>query len=846
MTLKRRARKPDVEGPEARLGELARRAQAAMVWERLWPSLAAAGSVALLFLAFSWAGFWLYLPAAARIAALALFALAFLAALATLVRFRLPTRAEALRRLDRDAPAAHAPATAFEDALANGGADDDTRALWALHRARVAAEIETLKSSPPSPGLAWRDPRAFRFAALLLAAAAFLSAGGQRGARLAAAFDFRGVATAEAGERVDAWIDPPGYTGRPPILLKVMGQSAPETISAPEDSQIVLRAASADYDGVATGALTSVPAAAKPQALVEKRFKVAGDGVFRVTRGGAKFAEFTIRSQPAGQPTIELVDPPKANASGSLALHYRIADAYGVASAEATFESPEAGKHRLVEPPRFSLSLPNAPGGLGEARTTGDLSEHPWAGADVTMRLNAVDVAGRTGASQPVILKLPQRVFVNPLARALVEIRRKLILDPDQERARALKILAALRLAPDQFHTTASVYLGLGVASDRLERAANDPALLEVAELLWSMALQIENGDASQTLKDLRAVQQKLRDALKNGASEAEIRELTKQLRELADRYMREMAETAKPGEQGDEQADAKDLDEMMNELEQSARNGARDQAEAMLDELQDMLENMRGAQSAEESQAEKQLRKQMGELDKLMRDQQALRDKTFRRDQRERERRAQPDGEPQSGDDAQQDGDQQSLDQQQQALSERLEELKRQMKSLGMKGEQGLDEAQGDMKDAERNLKGPGQGQGPQGQQQGDGQGDGLAQGPPGRGRTPLGDAVDAQGRALEALRKGAEGLQKQMQANGQGKGGYRATSRGPGQRKQGRDPLGRGAGDRGTSEGLLNEGPEAAARARQVQQELRRRLADPNRAAEERDYFERLLKSE
>jgi hypothetical protein len=107
------------------------------------------------------------------------------------------------------------------------------------------------------------------------------------------------------------------------------------------------------------------------------------------------------------------------------------------------------------------------------------------------------------------------------------------------------------------------------------------------------------------------------------------------------------------------------------------------------------------------------------------------------------------------------------------------------------------------------------------------------------------MGDAVEAQGRALEALRKGAQGMQKQMQAAGKGKGGgYRAMRKGQG---QGRDPLGRDKdGERGASEGQLHEGPEAAARARQVQQELRRRLADPNRPTDERGYIERLLKSE
>jgi uncharacterized protein (TIGR02302 family) len=824
------------DGPAARLEALAWRARAALTWEKLWPPLSTAAAVALLFLAVSWAGLWLQAPRYIRIAGLVLFAAGLLAALFPLVFWRAPSRAAALRRLDRDSPVAHAPATAFEDDLANGSDDSETRALWSLHRARVAAEIDRLEVAAPSPGMAWRDPRALRYAALLLAVAAFLSAGAQRGARLASAFDFGTGAGAEAGDRVDAWIDPPAYTGRPPILMKIAGQSAPETIVAPEDSEIVLRAASTDYDGTATGAIKASPAPTKPQSIVERRFKVQGDGEFRVTRGGSRLATFVIRALAAGKPTIELIDPPKANASGSLALHYKIGDAYGVASAEAQFESPEAGKHRLVEPPRFGLSLPNAAGGMGEARTTGDLAEHPWAGAAVTMRLSATDVAGRVGESAPVQLTLPQRVFVNPLARALVEIRRKLILDPDTTRKRALIQLAALQLAPDQYATTPSVYLGLGAARARLERAPNDAALLEVAELLWAMALQIEDGDASQTLKDLRAMEQKLRDALKNGASEAEIRELTKQLRELAERYMREMAENAQPDDEADQQADAKDLDDMMNQLEENARNGSKESAQAMLDELQDMFENMRGARSAQQSEAAKQLRKQMGELDKLMRDQQSLRDKTFRRDQRQRG--AHSDNQPQAGQEGDdQSADQQSLDGEQQALRERLKELERQLKSLGMKGEQGLDDAEGAMKDAEGDLKGEGQGEG-----QGDGQQPGVGQGR--GGRTPLGDAVEAQGRALEALRKGAQGMQQQMQANGDGPGGYRARMRTPGQRNGGRDPLGRGqAGERGASEGLLHESPEGAARARQVQQELRRRLADPNRATEEKDYLERLL---
>jgi hypothetical protein len=99
--------------------------------------------------------------------------------------------------------------------------------------------------------------------------------------------------------------------------------------------------------------------------------------------------------------------------------------------------------------------------------------------------------------------------------------------------------------------------------------------------------------------------------------------------------------------------------------------------------------------------------------------------------------------------------------------------------------------------------------------------------------------------------LREGAQGLQKQLrgegseQGEGDGEGDVDATER-PGEAgRDGRDPLGRDHnGIKGAADGRLNGGADAAARAHRVLEELRRRLADPNRADEERDYLERLLK--
>jgi uncharacterized protein (TIGR02302 family) len=819
------------------LDALARRAEAALVFERIWPPLAWAGALVALFLAASWFGLWFAAPRLGRIAGVALFAALLLAALAPLARLQRPTREETLARLDRDARMPHRPAASLADRLAMPGDGATTNALWILHRRRLARQVAGIAPAFPSPRMAWRDPRALRFCALLLALGAAIVAGPERYGRVAAAFDWRGGSAAAAAARLDAWIDPPAYTGAPPMLLDVSPRiGAAEKIVAPEGSILVVRAEANAIETRIEGALTplaSDKAAAAENAPIERRWTVRGDGAFTLARNGSPFAAFAIAAIAAGKPTITLIDPPRPNLSGSLTLHYALADRYGVASAEAEFSKPGGAgasppPRALIEAPKLPLQLPNTASGVGEALTTSDLSEHPWAGAEVVMTLKATGLSGASGASAPIALRLPQRDFHNPLARALVEQRRGLILDPDHDRPHLAKAIAALLIAPDVFETPAGVYLGLRAVQSRLASARGDPELVEVADLLWAMAIQIEDGDASQAQRDLRAAEEKLREALQRGAGDEEIRALTQELREAAERYMRDLAEQDPGAEQDAAPMEEKDLESLLDRFEDTARNGAREDAEAMLDRLQNMFENMRSAREAEANPAMREMRKQLSELEKMLRDQKALRDDTFRRDQRERLRRDA--GKDNAAPEANEDDSkgEPTLEQRQRALRERLAEMRRRLERLGMKGEKGLDDAQGAMGEAEGDLKGDGEGR--------DGASGEL-------GRTGKGRAVEAQGRALQALREGAQGLQRQMQGDGQG--GFMATGRRPGDLQQGRDPLGRERGDgRGAIEGALNGGADIAERARRVLQELRRRLADPNRPSDERDYLERLLK--
>ncbi len=189
----------------------------------MWPPVVVAIGVMILFLGVSWLGAWLFAPRALRIAGVALFGLGVLAALAPLLRLRWPGARDVAARLDRDSGAAHRPATSLADTLAN--ADDPmARALWAAHQARLARSVEALRVAPPAPRMAERDPYALRFAVAMMAFAAAVAAGPELYGRLAAAFDWRGgdATLAAAESRIDAWIDPPAYASRPPVVIDVV------------------------------------------------------------------------------------------------------------------------------------------------------------------------------------------------------------------------------------------------------------------------------------------------------------------------------------------------------------------------------------------------------------------------------------------------------------------------------------------------------------------------------------------------------------------------------------------------------------------------------------------------
>jgi len=614
------ARRPTAEAATRHLEGALGRAKWVLLWERVWPPLAGVLTVTGLFLAVSWLGLWLWLPPMGRAVGIFVFFVLlfppFIVAL-VLALFRVPSRHDRLRRLDTVSGLAHRPATAIADEMATPESDTWSKVLWRAHVEQALAKVRNLRAGLPSPRLMLRDPLALRALVLILAVATFVAAGGERTRRIAALFDWQGVVL-PPNFRLDAWVSPPSYTAKPPVILPGVrpGDQPPveaAAVSVPVGSVLIIRASGqAQLDVAVKGGLAEVAGDQRPQAPAgteERRYTITDRGSATLRGIGNDDIVWAFNAIPDQPPKISLAKDPEPQTRGSLALSYRLEDDYGVAEAHATFalKDPVAGARPLFGPPDFVLALPQARTRNGVGQTTKDMAENPWAGAKVDMTLLAKDDAGNEGRSEPFELTLPERIFVNPLARALIEQRRDLALDAET-RDRVLIALDALTIAPEKFVPEVPVYLALRSLFWNLASAKSDDDLRGVVKRMWDTAVQIEDGNLSDAEAALRQAQERLRNALERGASDEEIKRLMDELRAALDKYLQALAEQMRKNPQMARPLDPnmsrmlsqRDLQSMIDKLEQANRT-ARELAKIL--EKQQQLRERTSREESGESQ---------------------------------------------------------------------------------------------------------------------------------------------------------------------------------------------------------------------------------------------------
>lgn len=213
-----------------------------------------------------------------------------------------------------------------------------------------------------------------------------------------------------------------------------------------------------------------------------------------------------------------------------------------------------------------------------------DVSRHPWAGRPVQLELVVRDGAGREGRAGPVPLTLPERRFFDPMAAALIEMRRDLL----WSRANVPRVAQILRAL---IWTTGAE--DPPIPQDALTLVQQAIAGLErgdgvepLAQKLWDAALLVENGGLAEALNTVRRAQERLAWAIGKGVPADEIDRLMADLSRAArDAVRKQSAAPLAP-----ENRTAAPLDDMVAAIDQHIRNGRMVEAAAALEALNKML----------------------------------------------------------------------------------------------------------------------------------------------------------------------------------------------------------------------------------------------------------------
>ncbi|MEE9381751.1 MAG: DUF4175 family protein, partial [Hyphomonadaceae bacterium] len=798
-------------------------------------------------------------------------------------RFERPGEKEAIAVLDQQSDLR--PVSSLKDRPADPA--PQAQKLWMAHAERLKAAARKL--SPPSLTAAWKtlDPYLLRAVLPVAIVSLAILAGADAPGRISRAVlpDY-GALMGAGNMKVEAWITPPAYSGRAPIFLK----TDMNALQVPEGSEVTLRVQSRSAprlimrteDGRTRQKFTRTPDGA-----YEIKTVLTADTALSVRWWGER-AAWQLNTSPDEPPSARFAAVPTLTANDKTEFTWAVSDDYGVTRLELDITLTEPNPADPFAHSRAPVIMPGLSPKEASETVQIDLTRHRWAGLQVEVRLVATDGAGQEGYSEPHVFVLPDKLFLQPMARAAQEIRVTVLREPrnyaeekkndqfgqagalntapmnrletaPEDVRRAALMLDALTYEAPIYFNDLTQYLALRTARGILEAAPDKTEADTVDPVLWAVALKAEYGSAADARRALMAAKRALEKALREGATEDEIRRLTQAFKDAANNYVAaKLAEAMLRGlpEGGGDTADGEmagggdglggsDLRDMLNALEDLTETGASDQARQLLSDITNMLENLEfqqgngsgdgfampgqegeGEDEDDTPEGEQDLSEAIQRLSDLLREQRELNDDTL-----EAERRGQG-MEPRAGEDSSgnsldgedgEPGDMPSQAERLQGLAERQSELGGTLDQLAENqgaenGEEG--EGAGGVIDEDA-LEDIGRAQ--------DRAADALSQG-------QLRRAERNQEQATRMLSDLSRELAEDLDELHEARTGEQARQAGQ------TDPFGNPVG--GANDNQNVQIPEEAERqrAKDILEELRRRHSEAT-TEEERDYLERLL---
>ncbi len=750
------------------------------------------------------------------------------------LKLKIPDRHAAFRRLEHTNNLAHRPLSSIGDRPLR--VTKTGLSLWLQNKKRLAGTLSSLRLSAPRPILFRLDPYGLR-SLIVLGLFVALFSFDQWPSRVNSAFDLDRLLPAgqKGGITYSMWLTPPDYTRSSPLFFD-KDFPIPEYLDIPEGSQAIIQVHGLEPTPDVQLAHNNVEIERTGETSHQGEFLIKESGELNITTSYRTLLNTNINLIEDQSPEVNFKESPAQNEQGLLKIAFETLDDYGTTTLEISFWQED---QTLAE--TIKIPLPASQSKEYESQYYLDLTDHILAGEQVWFQLSVQDAMEQKGHTEPIKIVIPERSFSHPLARHLVKLRKDL--NAPENKVNVIATLGGLVKRPDYYDYDSLVSLTMTIAGKHLLFDRRQGAERESQKILWKTALHLEDGRLSAVQKDLRDIQQQLREALSSQADPDEISRLMDKLQQAVDSLLAKMLEEFlnNPEEapptppDGARTLDSKDLQNMIDQARMLAESGSMEEALQLLSELQNMLENLafQNGQQPQNSAGDKG-REIFEKLQSLTKRQEELLENSYKRQQEQQNGKNQQGeqgnkpssrtipgdsrpGEQSDGREQQQAGDarsQERLRQELQQLMENLQEL------LGNVPED-FDQAEQSMGIARDALQG----------QDGDGK--------------ESEQVVRAQTRSLRKLQNGTEqAAEKYLKMLSQ------APERGSGWVKgkdgSGRDPFGRNVDGNGGSvakQGVPLPGEADFLKSRGILRELRDRRNDRNRPRDEKTYIQRLL---
>ena len=768
-----------------------------LLWERFWNRFWLAVSVTLLFAALALLNLTLIIGTLPLLTGYAV-VLAVALLLRTQHPFSLPSRDDVERHIEHASALHHRPLQTLHDTPAEG-LSDEALSLWQQHLQRAVLALHQLKIYKPRPDVARHDRWKLRYAAVAFLALGLAVAQRDAGARLYQAVtpDFSSL-TGKQTITLDLWITPPEYTHEATVFLatskqRLIARDAPVTV--PAGSMLKLRLSGLRFAprlSYAEEKHTLTEAAPRNYTL---EMPLQKSGTLSLGSWFNHLGQWPVNVLQDTPPQVS-VSKIEATSRGMTKINYKASDDHGIT--KLTGIVAVDGKSYTFD------MLPTS--STADATFTADLSANPSAGQSASLWLEAEDATGHKTDSAPASFVLPERHFTSPLAQRIIA-ERKILLSPNMtpDRHAIAQRLADIANNPALYKGSVPIFMSLNSAVKRLVYDDSDEATASVTELLWNVALKLEDSGLSLAQRDLSDALQKLSQALNDkSTTKAQLLEQLEEVKKKMQQYMQAMAlafqqklvqgqkmPTLSP-EIAQKFMKNFDINKMLKQMQALSQANSREDLQKMADSLKNSIDNFDMGKFSEMQEKQAQAMQSLQNLQDIIHRQQSLFDKTNKSDD---------------------PSDAVQLKVEQGAIRVELGE------SLHKLAETGTTEIPDNFAAADQAMKTAAET----------------------LGKKLVQESLPPQKTALDELQKGldktvkkmAESMQQSLMSfGGMGESGF----------GEGYDPLGRPNGT--TDDGSVKLPDEKERRrVQEIIEELRHRSNEPTRTKVERDYIDRLL---